>query len=78
MTISFDNWNFHEHVQNDFQGGDFVNAESTLELFFITLRTVANQVLLVKPPSVSQLDDNSESTYFYYLDLFMEGVRARP
>jgi hypothetical protein len=52
-------------------------VELTLDLFFMTLRSVANQVLLIKKPNVSQLGDPTESTYFYYLDLFMEGVRAR-
>jgi AcrR family transcriptional regulator len=56
---------------------DDLDVVRTMELFFMTLRTVLNQVLLIAPPNVSQLDDNSESTYFYYLDLFMEAVRAR-
>jgi hypothetical protein len=38
---------------------------------------VLNQVFLVRPPKVSQLEYTTESTYFYYLDLFLEGVRAR-
>jgi hypothetical protein len=42
----------------------------------MTLRAVLNQVLLVTPPRVSQIDDNSESTYFYYLGLLMDAVRA--
>jgi AcrR family transcriptional regulator len=49
----------------------------TPDLFFMTLRAVANQVLLIEPPNVSQLDDTSEDTYFHYLDIFMEGLRAR-
>lgn len=54
-----------------------LDVDRTLELFFMTLRAVANQVLLIREPNMSQLDDRSESTYFYYLNLFMEGVRAR-
>lgn len=54
-----------------------LDINRTMDLFFMTMRTVANQVLLIKPPHVSQLDDNSESTYFYYLDLFMQAVKAR-
>jgi AcrR family transcriptional regulator len=54
-----------------------LDVDLTLDLFFMTLRSVANQVLLIEAPNVSQINDPSESTYFYYLDLFMEGVRAR-
>jgi AcrR family transcriptional regulator len=54
-----------------------LDIDRTMDLFFMTLRTVANQVLLIEPPLVSQLDDNSESMYFYYLDLFLQAVRAR-
>ena len=53
-----------------------LDIDRTMDVFFMTLRTVANQVLLIKPPFVSQLDDNSESTYFYYLDLFLQAVKA--
>jgi AcrR family transcriptional regulator len=54
-----------------------LDVDVTLELFFMTLRSVANQVLLVEEPNVSQLNDPTERTYFYYLDLFMEAVRAK-
>jgi hypothetical protein len=37
---------------------------------------VLNQVMLVTPPAVSQLNDNSEKAYFSCLDLFLESVRA--
>jgi AcrR family transcriptional regulator len=56
---------------------DDLDIDRTMELFFMTLRTVLNQVLLVRPPKVSQLEYTTESTYFYYLDLFLESVRAR-
>jgi AcrR family transcriptional regulator len=54
-----------------------LDRDRTMEIFFLTLRIVLNQVLLVSPPSVSQINDTSESTYFYYLDLLMDAVRAR-
>jgi AcrR family transcriptional regulator len=54
-----------------------LDIDRTMELFFMTLRTVLNQVLLVRPPNVSQLEYTTDDTYFYYLDLFLEGVKAR-
>jgi TetR/AcrR family transcriptional regulator len=54
-----------------------LDVDLTLDIFFMTLRSVANQVLLIRDPNVSQLNDPSESTYFYYLDIFMQGVSAR-
>lgn len=56
---------------------DDLDVGRTMDLFFMTLRAVLNQVLLVAPPRVSQIDDNSEGTYFYYLDLLMDAMRAR-
>ena len=56
---------------------DDLDIDRTMELLFMTLRTVLNQVLLVRPPNVSQLEYTTESTYFYFLELFLEGVRAR-
>jgi AcrR family transcriptional regulator len=56
---------------------DGLDVEQTLDLFFLLMRTVMNQVILVEPPSVSQLEENSESAYLYCLDLFLESVRAR-
>lgn len=56
---------------------DDLDVGRTMDLFFMTLRAVLNQVLLVVPPRVSQIDDNSEGTYLYYLDLFMDALRAR-
>jgi AcrR family transcriptional regulator len=53
-----------------------LDVEQTLDLFFMLMRTVLNQVILVTPPLVSQLNDNSEKAYVSCLDLFLEGVRA--
>jgi TetR/AcrR family transcriptional regulator len=55
---------------------DNLDVEQTLDLFFMLMRTVLNQVMLVTPPAVSQLNDNSEKAYFSCLDLFLESVRA--
>ena len=54
-----------------------LDVERTADLFFITLRTVANQIILIEDPNAAQLSDNDEAAYFHYLNIFLEAIRAR-
>ena len=52
-----------------------LDVDRTVDLFFLTLRTTANQVLLVKDPDVSQVGDPDEGLYFDFLKLFMRSIK---
>ncbi|MGD9141233.1 MAG: TetR/AcrR family transcriptional regulator [bacterium] len=52
-----------------------VDVDRTVDLFFMTLRLAANQVLLIKNPDISQVDDTDEGLYFDYLKLFLRAIR---
>lgn len=52
-----------------------LDVDRTVDLFFLTLRTTANQVLLVKDPDVSQVGDTDEGLYFDYLKLFLRSIK---
>lgn len=52
-----------------------LDVKRTVDLFFMTLRTAANQVLVIKNPDISQVDDTDEGLYFDYLKLFLRAIR---
>jgi AcrR family transcriptional regulator len=53
-----------------------VDVDRTVDLFFMTLRATANQVLLIEDPDVSQVNDTDEGLYFDYLKLFLRSIRS--
>jgi len=54
-----------------------LDVSRTVDFFFLTLRTIANQVILIRDPNATPLDSPDEGTYFDYLKLFLESIRAR-
>lgn len=66
---------YSEGIRDGSLRGD-VDVSRTVDLFFMTLRSTANQVLLIKDPDVSQVDDTDEGLYFDYLKLFLRSIKA--
>jgi AcrR family transcriptional regulator len=54
-----------------------LDVDRTVDLFFLTLRTTANQVLLIEDPDVSQVNDTDEGLYFDYLKLFLRSIKRQ-
>ncbi len=65
---------YSDGIEDGSLRGD-LDVERTVDLFFLTLRTTANQVLLVKDPDVSQVNDTDEGLYFDYLKLFLRSIK---
>lgn len=66
---------YSEGIKDGSLRGD-LDVSRTVDLFFMTLRSTANQVLLIKGPDVSQIDDTDEGLYFDYLKLFLRSIKA--
>lgn len=66
---------YSEGIEDGSLRGD-VDVDRTVDLFFMTLRATANQILLVKDPDVSQVNDTDEGLYFDYLKLFLRSIKA--
>jgi AcrR family transcriptional regulator len=66
---------YSDGIEDGSLRGD-LDVSRTVDLFFMTLRATANQVLLVKDPDVSQVNDTDEGLYFEYLKLFLRSIKA--
>lgn len=53
-----------------------LDINRTVDLFFMTLRAAANQILLIKDPDVSQVGDTDEGLYFDCLKLFLRAIKT--
>jgi TetR/AcrR family transcriptional regulator len=53
-----------------------LDVNRTVDLFFMTLRAIANQIILIRDPDASQINDTDEGLYFDYLKLFLQAIRA--
>jgi TetR/AcrR family transcriptional regulator len=67
---------YSEGVKDGSLRGD-LDIERTVDLFFMTLRAIANQIILIKDPDASQISSTDEGLYFDYLKLFLQAVRAK-
>ena len=52
------------------------DAITTLDLFYLTLRSVMNQVLIIDSnQSIPAIDDTSDKNYFLFVDLFIDSIK---
>ena len=56
---------------------DNIDVHTTLDLLYLTLRSVMNQVLLIdKKISIASLDDTSESNYYRFVEIFLNSLKS--
>lgn len=56
---------------------DNVDVHKTLDLLYLTLRSVMNQVLLINTKDfIVSLDDTSEDNYFRFVEIFLNSLKS--